>query len=70
MCPDTLAMETNKRSSADISHVEKPSDSKLIDNDAELYGISHEEHNRTFRKVDWHLMPLLMALYLISNLDR
>lgn len=44
-------------------------------------GLSHEEatfvheypkkdHEKTFRTVDWHLMPLLMSLYLIANLDR
>ncbi|KAJ8110811.1 hypothetical protein OPT61_g6440 [Boeremia exigua] len=29
-----------------------------------------KEHNKVFRKIDWRLMPMLMALYLIANLDR
>lgn len=29
-----------------------------------------DQHDKAFRKVDLHLMPLLMALYLIANLDR
>ncbi|KAJ0418910.1 major facilitator superfamily domain-containing protein [Aspergillus carlsbadensis] len=37
--------------------------------DSEL-DLSPEEHGKTFRKVDFRLMPMLMALYLIANLDR
>ncbi|KAL4866026.1 hypothetical protein BDV12DRAFT_199576 [Aspergillus spectabilis] len=44
-------------------------------------GLSHDDaaflhefppaaHKKAFRKVDWRLMPMLMALYLIANLDR
>ena len=31
---------------------------------------SKKAHNKAFRKVDWRLMPVLMSLYLIANLDR
>jgi len=55
---------------ADASHIEKPTDAETVDEFAQLDEISHEEHVKTFRKVDWHLMPMLMALYLIANLDR
>ncbi|KAL2864089.1 major facilitator superfamily domain-containing protein [Aspergillus lucknowensis] len=42
---------------------------KRARDDADL-GLSQEEHVKTFRKVDFRLMPMLMALYLIANLDR
>lgn len=29
-----------------------------------------EEENRVYRKLDWHLMPLLFVLYSLSVLDR
>lgn len=51
------------RKDSDVDHVEKPDEEALGD-------VSPEQHAKTFRKVDWHLMPMLMALYLISNLDR
>jgi hypothetical protein len=35
-----------------------------------VHEFGEQEHSRAFRKVDWHLMPMLMALYLIANLDR
>lgn len=54
----------------EISHMETSSQTKPIDDEALVDDVSPEQHKKTFRKVDWHLMPLLMALYLISNLDR
>lgn len=51
------------RKDSDVCHVDKPDEEALDD-------VSPEQHAKTFRKVDWHLMPMLMALYLISNLDR
>jgi len=35
-----------------------------------LNGFSAKEHNRIFRKVDFHIVPMLMLLYLFANLDR
>jgi hypothetical protein len=32
--------------------------------------MGQKQHNKAFRKVDWRLMPMLMSLYLIANLDR
>lgn len=32
--------------------------------------VSPEQHKAMFRKIDVRLMPLLMMLYLIANLDR
>jgi hypothetical protein len=53
----------------EISHMEKALDT--ASDELPPYGhISDAEHNKIFRKVDWHLMPMLMALYLIANLDR
>lgn len=54
----------------DSSHIEKPIDDATLDEFAQLDEVSPEQHRKTFWKVDWHLMPMLMALYLIANLDR
>lgn len=35
-----------------------------------LDGFSAKEQNRIFRKVDFHIVPMLMLLYLFANLDR
>lgn len=35
-----------------------------------LDGFSSKEQNRIFRKVDFHIVPMLMLLYLFANLDR
>ena len=35
-----------------------------------LHDYADQDHNKVFRKIDWRLMPLLMSLYLIANLDR
>jgi hypothetical protein len=35
-----------------------------------VHEYDQEAHSKAFRKVDWHLMPMLMALYLLANLDR
>lgn len=40
------------------------------DDAAFLHEFSEEDHKRAFRKIDLRLMPMLMALYLIANLDR
>lgn len=53
---------------AHTMHVEKPHES--AHDETELEELAHVEHVKTFRKVDWRLMPMLMALYLISNLYR
>lgn len=52
------------------SHIENPKQDEVVDDLAYLDEVSHEQHVKTFRKVDWHLMPMLMCLYLIANLDR
>lgn len=62
---DPAVLETSKRS---ISHVEKALDTSSEDIHPDE--LSEEESDKTFRKVDFHLMPLLMGLYLIANLDR
>lgn len=35
-----------------------------------LRDFSKAEHKTVFRKIDWRLMPMLMSLYLIANIDR
>jgi hypothetical protein len=48
-------------------HLEMSQKGDPVDSELDL---SPEEHGKTFRKVDFRLMPMLMALYLIANLDR
>lgn len=64
----TVPMPQNKEN--DVSQIETSSQAKPIDDEVVVDDVSPEQHRKTFRKVDFHLMPLLMALYLISNLDR
>lgn len=50
-------------------HLEK-SFQNATDLETQIQSVSQEEHNKIFRKVDIRLMPMLMALYLVANLDR
>lgn len=50
-------------------HFEKPFQD-ASDLEIQLQSVSQEEHNKIFRKVDIRLMPMLMVLYLLANLDR
>jgi hypothetical protein len=55
----------------DIVHLEHHLAAGLEVQDAQfLHNFPKEQHTKVFRKVDIRLMPMLMALYLISNLDR
>ena len=58
----------DSKNDEDLAHVETSSQVKAPVED--VIDFPHEKHVKTFRKVDLHLMPLLMALYLVSNLDR
>jgi hypothetical protein len=31
--------------------------------------LSYEEEKKLFRRIDWHLMPLMSIMYLLKNLD-
>lgn len=53
----------------DALHLEK-SFENADDLETQIQSVSQEEHNKIFRKVDIRLMPMLMALYLVANLDR
>lgn len=55
---------------AEVAHLEKRQQAGLHDAVTGFEGMSPEQHSKTFRKDDLRLMPLLMALYLIANLDR
>lgn len=55
----------------ETSHLEKSLQAGLSHDEAQfIHEYSQKDHDKTFRSVDWHLMPLLMSLYLIANLDR
>lgn len=41
-----------------------------IQGSIEVRAEDFEAEKKLLRKVDWHLIPLIMALYLVSFLDR
>jgi hypothetical protein len=52
-------------------HLEDSAISGLSQDDAVfLRDFPGAEHKKVFRKIDWRLMPMLMSLYLIANIDR
>jgi hypothetical protein len=60
-----------KTPAAETAHVEHSLRAGLSHEDAHfLHDFPEDEHAKVYRKVDWRLMPMLMALYLIANLDR
>jgi hypothetical protein len=53
------------------AHLEHSLKAGLSHDDAHfLHDFPQDKHAKVFRKVDFRLMPMLMALYLIANLDR
>jgi hypothetical protein len=55
----------------DSTHLEYSAASGLSNDDAEFVrDYPAAEHKNVFRKVDLRLMPTLMSLYLIANIDR
>lgn len=54
----------------------KPTSSKDLDETYEVYkqqdarDIDAHEAKRVLRKIDWHLMPLLMGTYMLQYLDK
>ena len=55
----------------DSMHIEQSLANGLSQNDAAfLRDFPSAEHKKVFRKIDWRLMPMLMSLYLIANIDR
>lgn len=55
---------------AQATHVEKGLSGAVNDQGRHPDELSPEEHKKVFRKIDIRLMPMLMVLYLIANLDR
>jgi hypothetical protein len=54
-----------------VTHLETHLAAGLEVQDAQfLHDFPKDKHTKVFRKVDIRLMPMLMALYLVSNLDR
>ena len=73
----TLDRSTTQKSAdekapeVDSTHLEYSTVSGLSQDDFEFVrDYPKAEHSKVFRKVDWHLMPMLMSLYLIANIDR
>lgn len=64
---DTPTSEVNTKTEA--MHLEK-SLYNAMDLDAQIEQVTRAQHKKIFRKVDLRLMPMLMALYLVANLDR
>jgi hypothetical protein len=68
--PETIEVD-EKALYVEAAHLEHSLRAGLSYDDATyVYEFSKKEHNKAFRKVDWRLMPMLMSLYLIANLDR
>lgn len=60
-----------KMPTAQTAHLEHSLKAGLTHDEALfVHDYSQKDHEKVFRKVDWRLMPMLMALYLIANLDR
>lgn len=66
--PDTPTSE-EMHAKNEALHLEK-SLLHVADLETQIQSVSQEEHDKIFRKVDLRLMPMLMALYLVANLDR
>lgn len=65
------ASADEKAPEVDSTHFEFSSTSGLSQDDAEFVrDYQKADHDKVFRKVDWRLMPMLMSLYLIANIDR
>lgn len=67
-----MADRGNELTKLEVAHMEKSLKADSASEEAAPHPdeLTKEEHDKTFRKVDLHLMPMLMALYLIANLDR
>jgi hypothetical protein len=61
----------DKAPEVDSTHLEYSAANGLSNDDAEFVrDYPAAEHKKVFRKVDLRLMPTLMSLYLIANIDR
>jgi hypothetical protein len=69
---DTVSKLADEKAPAvDSLHLEDFLASGLSqDNAVFLRDFPRAEHKKVFRKIDWRLMPMLMSLYLIANIDR
>lgn len=69
---DTLSKSADEKAPVvDSLHLEDFLASGLSQDDAVfLRDFPGAEHKKVFRKIDWRLMPMLMSLYLIANIDR
>ncbi|KAK6414736.1 hypothetical protein LTR95_017687 [Oleoguttula sp. CCFEE 5521] len=66
-----MATLMDEKAGLSVQHLEsslKPSPS--LEDAAFLHEFSVKEEKRTFRKVDWHVVPMLALLYFMANLDR
>lgn len=71
---DKLEMEDVSSLKQDTASVHQLETTLVDDSHSEdeifLDSFSAKEQNRIFRKVDFHIVPMLMLLYLFANLDR
>lgn len=62
---------SDAKPAVETGHLEHALQDGLSQDDATfLHEFPQTAHRKAFRKVDFRLMPMLMALYLIANLDR
>ena len=56
---------TTEKEKASVDHVASPAGSEKFQFDPEADAL---ERNRVLRKMDWHLLPFISLLYLLSFL--
>lgn len=56
------------RESVDADAVNNEKDFAVVDDAKDVVGLSPVERARLLRKIDWHLLPLVSLLYLLSFL--
>lgn len=58
---DEKGIEATRKEDADVEHASPAQEQRAIDPELE---------KRVRRKLDWHLVPLVSALYMLAFLDR
>ncbi|OQO00720.1 hypothetical protein B0A48_13211 [Cryoendolithus antarcticus] len=66
-----MATLIDEKAGVSVQHLESSLNAGLsLEDAAFLHEFSVKEQKRIFRKVDWHVVPMLALLYLMANLDR
>ncbi|KAF8557618.1 MFS general substrate transporter [Imleria badia] len=63
-------MSPSVRASVDTDPVNNEKNIAVVDGASDVVELSRAEHAKLLRKLDWHLLPFVSLLYLLSFLDR